>query len=90
MTFGDAVAEIARATDRDLSYVPLTPEAYAEEQRAQGVPEEWVQLTVGLYDHVRSGGLASLGDGVRKALGRAPRDFSEYAGATALQGLWNS
>ncbi|MFI6855659.1 NAD(P)H-binding protein [Streptomyces sp. NPDC050416] len=89
MTFGDAVAEIARATGRDLSYVPLAPEAYEREQRAQGVPEEWVRLTVGLYDHVRSGGLASLGDGVRQALGRAPRDFSEYAGTTARQGLWN-
>lgn len=90
MTFADAVAEIARATGRDLRYVPLTPEAYAEEQRAQGVPEEWVQLTVGLYDHVRSGGLASLSDGVQKALGRAPRDFSEYADTTARQGVWNS
>ncbi|MFJ4975296.1 hypothetical protein ACIP6X_08145 [Streptomyces coeruleorubidus] len=90
MTFADAVAEIARATGRDLRYVPLTPEAYAQEQRVQGVPEEWVQLTVGLYEHVRSGGLASLGDGVRKALGRAPRDFSEYADSTAREGVWNS
>ncbi|MFI8833152.1 NAD(P)H-binding protein [Streptomyces afghaniensis] len=89
MTFGDAVAEIARATGRDLRYVPLTPEAYAQEQRARGVPEEWVRLTVGLYDHVGSGGLASLGDGVHKALGRAPRDFSGYADTTARQGLWN-
>jgi uncharacterized protein YbjT (DUF2867 family) len=89
MTFADAVAEIARATGRDLRYVPLTPEAYAEEQRAQGVPEEWVRLTVDLYEHVRSGGLVSLGDGVHKALGRAPRDFSAYAGTTARQGVWN-
>ncbi|MER7403454.1 NAD(P)H-binding protein [Streptomyces sp. NPDC000070] len=89
MTFADAVAEIARATGRDLRYVPLTPEAYAREQRARGVPEEWVRLTVDLYEHVRSGGLASLGDGVRKALGRAPRDFSEYADTTARQGVWS-
>ncbi|MFC8141795.1 NAD(P)H-binding protein [Streptomyces paradoxus] len=89
MTFGDAVAEIARATGRDLRYVPLTAEAYADEQRAQGVPEEWVQLSAGLYEYVRSGGLASLGDGVQRALGRAPRDFSEYAGTAARQGVWN-
>ncbi|MGW0861078.1 NAD(P)H-binding protein [Streptomyces sp. NPDC002611] len=89
MTFGDAVAEIARATGRDLRYVPLTAEAYADEQRAQGVPEEWVQLSAGLYEYVRSGGLASLGDGVQRALGRAPRDFSEYAGISARQGVWN-
>jgi hypothetical protein len=72
MTFGDAVLEIARAAGRDTRYVPLTPEVYADEQRAQGVPEEWVRWSVGLYEHVRSGGLASLGDGVRRSLGRAP------------------
>jgi uncharacterized protein YbjT (DUF2867 family) len=40
MTFGDAVLEITRAAGRDIRYVPLTPEAYADEQRAQGVPEK--------------------------------------------------
>ncbi|MFD7935328.1 NAD(P)H-binding protein [Streptomyces sp. NPDC059755] len=90
MTFGEAVAEIARATGRDIRYVPLTPEAYADEQRAQGVPEEWVQLSVGLYDYVRSGGLATLSDGVQRSLGRAPRDFSDYAEAAARQGAWNT
>ncbi|QLH25476.1 NAD(P)H-binding protein [Streptomyces sp. Rer75] len=89
MTFGEAVEEIARAAGRDIRYVPLTPEAYAEEQRAQGVPEEWVQLSIGLYEQVRSGGLATLGDGVQRALGRAPRSFSEYAKSAAAAGAWN-
>ncbi|WP_326809620.1 hypothetical protein OHB04_39905 [Streptomyces sp. NBC_01775] len=89
MTFGDAVEEIARATGRDIRYVSLTPEAYVDEQRAQGVPEDWVRLSAGLYAYVRSGGLASLGDGVQRALGRAPRDFSDYADAAARQGFWN-
>ena len=88
MTSGDAVLDIARAVGRDIRYVPLTPEAYADEQRAQGVPEEWVRLSVGLYEHVRSGSLASLGDGVRRSLGRAPRDFADYARAAARQGAW--
>lgn len=90
LTFRDAVEEIARATGRDIGYVALSPEAYADEQRAQGVPEEWVQLSVGLYEHVRSGGLASLGDGVQRALGRAPRDFSAYAESAAAAGAWNA
>ncbi|MFD5163160.1 NmrA family transcriptional regulator [Streptomyces hawaiiensis] len=90
MTFGDAVAEIARATGRDIGYVPVTPEAYVDEQRAQGVPEEWVQLSAGLYEYVRSGGLATLSDGVQRALGRPPRDFSEYAETAAAQGVWNT
>ncbi|MFF1294761.1 MULTISPECIES: NmrA family transcriptional regulator [unclassified Streptomyces] len=90
MSFGEAVGEIARGTGRDLRYVALSPEAYADEQRAQGVPEEWVRLSTGLYEHVRSGGLASLGDGVQRALGRAPRDFSDYVKAAAREGAWNA
>ncbi|KUN95050.1 hypothetical protein AQJ84_23525 [Streptomyces resistomycificus] len=90
MTFGDAVAEIARATGRDVRYVPLTPEAYADEQRARGVPEEWVRTSTGLYEYVRSGGLATLSDGVQRALGRTPRDFVDCAKSAASAGAWNS
>ncbi|MEU3616661.1 NAD(P)H-binding protein [Streptomyces sp. NPDC006872] len=90
MTFRDAVEEIARATGRDIRYVPLPPEAYADEQRAQGVPEKWVQLSVDLYAYVRDGGLATLSDGVQRSLGREPRDFSDYAEAAARQGVWNA
>jgi hypothetical protein len=69
--------------------VSLTSEEYVEEQRALGVPDEWVQLSIGLYEHVRSGGLANLGDGVQRALGRPPRDFSDYAKDVAEQGVWD-
>jgi hypothetical protein len=72
MTFADAVAEIARATGRDIRYVPLTADEYMAERRAQGVPEEWVRLSAFLYEYVGSGGLAQLGDGVQRALGRIP------------------
>ncbi|MBT2490168.1 NAD(P)H-binding protein [Streptomyces sp. ISL-96] len=88
MTFADTVAEIARATGRDIRYVPLTTEAYADEQRAQGVPEEWVRVLAGPYEQVRSGRLARLTDDVRQVLGRAPRDFSDYAHSAAAQGAW--
>ncbi|MGW0563158.1 NAD(P)H-binding protein [Streptomyces sp. NPDC003016] len=90
MSFADAVADIARTTGRDIRYVPLTPEAYAAEQRAHGVPEEWVQLTVDLYAHVRSGALGTVTDDVEKVLGRRPRDFADYARTAAGEGAWNN
>lgn len=90
MTFGDTVAEIARATGRDIRYVPLTSEAYAGEQRAQGIPEEWVQLLVGAYEDVRSGNLASLTDDVPRVLGRPARDFTDYAKIAAAEGAWRT
>ncbi|MFE4977839.1 NmrA family transcriptional regulator, partial [Kitasatospora sp. NPDC056651] len=30
------------------------------------------------------------GDGVRRALGREPRDFADYARAAAATGVWNA
>lgn len=88
MTFGDTAEDLANATGRDIRYVPLTPEEFAAEQRAQGVPEEWVQLQIGMYGAVGSGSLASLTGDVRRVLGRAPRDFSDYAEEAAAQGAW--
>ncbi|MFI0444551.1 NAD(P)H-binding protein [Actinomadura sp. 6N118] len=90
MTFADTVADIARATGREIRYVPLTPEQYATEQLADGVPEEWVQLTIDLYAQVRSGALSTVTDDVHKLLGRPPRDFADYAQKAAAQGAWNS
>ncbi|MGR6921161.1 NAD(P)H-binding protein [[Actinomadura] parvosata] len=90
MSFADAVREIAQATGCDIRYVPLTDEEYAEEQRAHGVPEEWVQLSIGLYAYVRSGALSSLTDDVQKVLGRPARDFADYARSTAAQGSWDA
>ncbi|MFF3349471.1 hypothetical protein [Streptomyces sp. NPDC002779] len=90
MTFRDAVEEIARATGRDIRYVPLTLQQYAQEQRAHGVPEEWVQLSINLYEYIRTGGLASLSDGIQRALGRTPRNFTDYATTTAAEGAWST
>ncbi|MET9762199.1 NAD(P)H-binding protein [Streptomyces sp. NPDC006372] len=90
MSFADAVAHIADATGRDIRYTPLTPEEYAAEQRAHGVPEQWVQLTVDLYAQVRAGALASVTDDVAKVLGRPPRTFAQYARSAAAQGAWNA
>ncbi|MGH2349934.1 MAG: NmrA family transcriptional regulator [bacterium] len=90
MTFAHTAEEIARASGRDIRYVPLTPEAYLAEQREQGVPEEWVQLSADLYEPIRSGALASLTTDVRSVLGRPPRDFAEYAKQAATQGAWHT
>ncbi|WP_405808407.1 hypothetical protein OG524_36190 [Streptomyces sp. NBC_01520] len=72
MSFADAVSDIARATGNDIRYTPLSAETYAAEQRASGVPEEWVQLAIGMYADIRSGALNSLTGDVEKVLGARP------------------
>ena len=41
-------------------------------------------------DHQPSDNLIQLADGVRRALGRAPRDFRGYARTVAASGLWQT
>ncbi|MGH8986153.1 MAG: NAD(P)H-binding protein [Acidimicrobiia bacterium] len=89
LTFGDAADEIGKACGRDVRYVPVTPDEFAARAREQDtVPVELVGPLTDLFAEVLDGRNASLTDGVERALGRAPRDFTDYARATARTGVW--
>ncbi len=90
LTFAEAVAEIARATGRKIRYTPISLEAYADSLAGLNLPHEFTWLLNYLFGTVLDGRNAHLSDGVRRALGRAPRDFSEYARETATSGVWDS
>ena len=89
LTFEEAIAEIAKAADRDVAFVPVSPEDYAAALAAEGVPDEFIELVVYLFTTVLDGRNASLTDGVQRALGREPRDFYDYAWDTAQRGTWD-
>jgi uncharacterized protein YbjT (DUF2867 family) len=84
MTFGDVAAEIARATGRDITYVPVTFVEYANLLRQQGLPRALVEV----FRTVLDGRNSEPTDGVQRALGREPRLFSDYATRTAATGVW--
>src|ERR687894_1768639 len=88
LTFGEAVAEIAAATGRDIRYVPVPLDAYAGALRAHGLSEVEVALITYLFSEVLDGRNERLADGVQRALGRPPRDFRDFARATAAAGGW--
>jgi uncharacterized protein YbjT (DUF2867 family) len=89
LTLSDAAAELNQAMGRELRYIPLTVESYASELATHGLPaEEAVPLSV-LIAEVLDGRNAHLTDGVQQALDRPPRDFSDYAKATAATGVWD-
>jgi hypothetical protein len=52
------------------------------------VPEDEAALVSWLFREVLDGRNVEPQDGVRRALGRAPRDFGEYARTTAASGAW--
>jgi uncharacterized protein YbjT (DUF2867 family) len=86
LTFTEAIDEIARAAGREVRYKQVSPEQYASLLAEQNVPEEFVSLMNYLFTEVLDGRNAHLTDGVQRALGRPPRDFSEYARETAATG----
>jgi uncharacterized protein YbjT (DUF2867 family) len=88
-TFAEAVAEISRATGRSIRYAQVSPEAYATALRDAQLPEPMVALITYLFAEVLDGRNASVAAGVTRALGRPPRDFTEYARDAAASGVWN-
>ena len=89
LTFAEAVGEIAEATGREVRYVTVSVERYASMLAEQGVPPAFVGLLTYLFGEVLDGRNAHLADGVRRALGRTPRDFADYAREAAATGVWN-
>jgi uncharacterized protein YbjT (DUF2867 family) len=89
LTFAEAVDEIARATGREIRYVPISSEEFASAAAAEGVPSEIVDLLTYVFGEVLDGRNAHLADGVQQALGREPRDFSDYARDAAASGVWD-
>ena len=87
LSFPEAVAEIAKASRRDITYVPVPVEDYAAGAAEHDVPAELVEFLSYLFSDVL-GNDAHLTDGVQRTLGRPPRDFTDYATRTAAAGTW--
>jgi uncharacterized protein YbjT (DUF2867 family) len=88
LTFAEAIAEISQVTGRKIRFVPITVEEYSSMLAEQDVPADYVWLLTYLFTEVLDGRNAYLTDGVQRALGREPRDFSDYARDTAATGIW--
>lgn len=89
LTMEEAVGEIAEATGRKIRFVPVLLEEYEAVLAEQDVPPEFSLFLTYLFGEVLDGRNAYLTDGVRRALGREPKDFSEYARETAATGVWD-
>ncbi|MFD4554099.1 NmrA family NAD(P)-binding protein [Streptomyces sp. NPDC058469] len=88
LTFGEAVAEIAAVTGRELTYRAVSARQYGENLAGFGVPAEEVEFLVELFESLLDGRNAYLSEGVQDVLGREPRDFSEFVREAAAAGVW--
>jgi len=88
LTFADAIGEIAQATGREISFTATPPAKFRAQLVASGVPGAEADLVIYLFTTVLDGRNTPLADGVQRALGRPPRDFSDYVRRTAATGVW--
>ena len=88
LTFAEAITEIAEATGRPIRYVQVSRAAFVAGMTQAGVPADFVELLKYLFTTLLDGRNEYLTDGVQRALGRAPRDFREYARDAAASGVW--
>ena len=89
LTMEQAVGEISRATGRVIRFVPVTLEEYESVLAEADVPPEFLSFLTYLFGTVLDGHNASTTDGVRRALGREPKDFADYARHAAATGVWS-
>lgn len=88
LSFADAALEIATATGQPIQYTQIPQPAFLSTLAEQNVPEDAIRLLDYLFTKVLDGRNEHISDGVQRALGRQPRDFSIYAQETAASGAW--
>ncbi|WP_213765310.1 NAD(P)H-binding protein [Caballeronia sp. dw_19] len=90
VTFAEAIAQIAQASGRPIRFTRVSMTEYAAALEEARLPAQIVELICYLFTDVLDGRNASVTDGIIRALGRAPRDFSDYVRETAATGIWGN
>lgn len=90
MTLPQAIAEISKATGRNIQFQSLTLEENLQLLKTYQLPEDYIWLVNYLFAEVLDGRNATVSSDIEKVLGRKATDFSEYAKATAATGVWDS
>jgi len=88
LTFSQAIQEIASATGCNINYQQITVAEFIHGAVQTGIPADIVWLLEYLFATVLDGRNEYTTDGVQQALGREPRDFSEFAAGMASTDSW--
>lgn len=88
LSFGEAVAEISRATGREIVF-DGTAGAYRSVMAADGVPGEVIDALVAGFAALEARGDTAPTGVVERLLGRPGRDFADYAADAAARGVWD-
>ncbi|MFH8884169.1 NmrA family transcriptional regulator [Streptomyces californicus] len=89
LTFAEAAEVLGRVTGRPVRYVPVSGPAYAELLEGFGVPGPEAGFLADLFATLLDGHNAATTDGVKRILGREPKDFAAFAHEAAGDGAWH-
>ncbi|MGC5287543.1 NAD(P)H-binding protein [Micromonospora sp. DT231] len=90
LTLTQVAAELSHAIGRPIGYVALEPEQFVAELVGYGAPQEDAESLRDLFAVIRNHRSEYTSDGVQQVLGRAPRDFSDWARTAARTGAWSA
>ena len=90
MTFAEIAQEISRAAGHEVRFVQIPKEAFSGAIAESGAPKEIAWLLNYLFETVLDGRNEYLCDGVKRALGREPADFTDFARRITARGNWNT
>jgi len=78
LTFEEAADELGRATGREVRYVPVSAQQYALLLQEYGMPGAEAKWLADLFAMLLDGHNTAPAAGVRRVLGRGPRDFTDF------------
>ncbi|WP_277182291.1 NAD(P)H-binding protein [Caballeronia sp. BR00000012568055] len=88
LSFAEAAECMARATQREIRFESVPPDAFRAGLLEAGVPAPEVSLIMYLFTTVLDGRNAQPMNGVRDALQREPRTFEDYVARCVADGVW--
>jgi len=90
LTMAEVAAELSAVSSRPISYVDLEPEEFVAELVSYGQTQEDSEAVRDLFAVIRNHRSDYVSEGVQQVLGRAPRDFADWARETAKTGVWSA
>jgi len=91
LTFKQAINKIAEASNRNITFLPISVQEYGDGMRKAKLPEDFVWLVEYLFSEVLGNPKNSeVTNDVEKILKRKPISFEEYAEKTARLPVWKN
>jgi uncharacterized protein YbjT (DUF2867 family) len=91
LSLEEAVAEISKATERNIQFIPVSLEQYLTHMKSANIPAEVIWLFEYLFSTVLTNPENQMvKHDIEYVLGRKAVSFSNFAQKTAATGVWNA